>query len=66
MLTKNQIKFISRLGQKKIRSQEGCFVVEGVKTINELLQSHFVLQQLYTTESFNIDAKKENIISETQ
>ncbi|TBN05471.1 RNA methyltransferase [Hyunsoonleella flava] len=64
MLSKNQIKFIKRLGQKKYRLAEGYFVVEGVKTINELLQSHFELHQLYTTESFNIDAKTENLISE--
>lgn len=65
MLSKNQIKFITRLGQKKFRLQEQCFVVEGIKTINELLQSHFELYQLYTTESFNIDAKIENLISES-
>lgn len=65
MLSKNQIKFINRLGQKKFRFQDGYFMVEGIKTINELLQSHFELHQLYTTESFNIDAKTENLISET-
>ncbi len=64
MLSKNQIKYIKRLGQKKFRLQEQVFVVEGVKTINELLQSHFELLQLYTTASFNIDAKAENLISE--
>ncbi|PQV51156.1 TrmH family RNA methyltransferase [Jejuia pallidilutea] len=65
MLSKNQIKFINRLGQKKFRFKDGCFVVEGIKTINELLQSHFELYQLYTTESFNIDAKTENLISDS-
>jgi TrmH family RNA methyltransferase len=64
MLSKNQIKHINRLGQKKFRLQERSFVVEGVKTINELLQSSLQLQDLYTTESFNIDAKSENLISE--
>lgn len=64
MLSKNQIKFINRLSQKKYRLAEGYFVVEGIKTINELLQSSFELFQLYTTESFNIDAKTENLISE--
>lgn len=64
MLSKNQIKNISRLGLKKYRQQEGCFVVEGIKTISELLQSNFELNQLYTTESFNINAKDETLISE--
>lgn len=65
MLSKNQIKSITRLKQKKYRLQDGFFVVEGVKTIQELLQSKLVLRALYTTESFNIDAKDEIIISET-
>ncbi|ULC60426.1 RNA methyltransferase [Flaviramulus sp. BrNp1-15] len=65
MLSKNQIKLITRLKQKKYRQQEGFFVVEGVKTINELLQSNLALHALYTTETFNIDAKQEILISET-
>ncbi|MCF7560973.1 RNA methyltransferase [Sabulilitoribacter multivorans] len=65
MLSKSQIKLITQLKQKKYRQLNGFFVVEGVKTINELLQSHFVLQTLYTTETFNIDAKKEVLISES-
>lgn len=65
MLSKSQIKLITLLKQKKYRQLNGFFVVEGVKTINELLQSHFVLQTLYTTETFNINAKKEVLISES-
>lgn len=69
MLSKNQIKFIKKLSQKKFRLQERCFAVEGIKTITELLQSHFELYQLYTTKPFNFDAKfnkyfGENVISE--
>ncbi|WP_445958076.1 TrmH family RNA methyltransferase [Yeosuana sp.] len=66
MLSKNQIKLISSLKQKKRRLQSGLFVVEGVKTIKELLQSQFVLDTLYTTESFKSDAKQEELISETE
>lgn len=65
MLSKNQIKSITRLKQKKYRLQDGFFVVEGIKTIQELLQSKLVLSALYTMESFNIDAKDEIVISET-
>ena len=65
MLSKNQIKLITSLKQKKYRLQQGVFVVEGLKTINELLHSSFELQTLYTTEAFNFDAKKEVLISET-
>jgi TrmH family RNA methyltransferase len=66
MLSKNQIKLITSLNQKKYRLQHGLFVAEGVKTINELLGSHFKLQQLYTTDSFKIDANLETFISEAE
>ena len=65
MLSKSQIKLITQLKQKKYRQQHGLFVVEGVKTIRELLKSHLELHKLYTTEPFNIDAKDEVLISES-
>lgn len=65
MLSKSQIKLITSLKQKKYRQELGFFVVEGIKTINELLASRLKLHALYTTESFNIDAKDEVLISET-
>ena len=66
MLSKNQIKQISSLKQKKQRLQQGLFVVEGVKTITELINSNFKLHQLFTLESFNIDANLETIITEAE
>lgn len=51
-LSKSQIKLITSLKQKKYRQQHGFFVVEGIKTINELLNSHIQLHALYTTERF--------------
>ena len=65
MLSKSQIKLITSLKQKKYRLQHGFFVVEGVKTITELIHSDFELVTLYTTESFNFDDTEEEIISET-
>jgi len=69
-LSKNQIKLITSLKQKKYRLLHGFFVVEGIKTINELLSSNMQLLTLYTTETFNNDAytnsyRDEIIISET-
>ncbi|WP_298498781.1 RNA methyltransferase [uncultured Algibacter sp.] len=65
MLSKSQIKLITSLKQKKYRQQHGFFVVEGIKTITELLQSDLELYKLYTTKSFNIDAKDEELISDS-
>lgn len=39
MVTKNQIKLVVSLKQKKYRSQHGLFVVEGEKLVKELLQA---------------------------
>ena len=66
MLSKSQIKLITRLKQKKYRIQDGFFVAEGVKVINELLNSPLKLHHLFTTSSFNINANLETIISETE
>lgn len=66
MLSKSQVKSITSLRQKKIRQQYGFFVVEGIKTITELLQSNLELQKLYTIKTFNIDAKNEVLISDSE
>lgn len=66
MLSKSQIKLITSLKQKKYRLQYGLFVVEGVKTIKELLLSELELESLYTTDSLNINAKQAEIISESE
>jgi TrmH family RNA methyltransferase len=50
MVSKNQIKTITGLQQKKYRKEQGLFIAEGIKVIQELLNSNFELQQLYTTE----------------
>lgn len=49
MVSKNQIKLISSLHQKKQRIANQLFFAEGVKVIQELLQSNFELEHLYTT-----------------
>ena len=64
MISKNQIKLITSLKQKKYRLEHQLFVVEGIKTIKELLASNLILHTLYTTETFNSDAKDEVLISE--
>lgn len=64
MISKNQIKLITSLKQKKYRLEHKLFVVEGIKTIKELLKSNLILHALYTTETFNIDAKDEVLIKE--
>ena len=64
MISKNQIKNITRLQQKKYRQQEGLFIAEGVKVINEFLNSAFKLVDLFTTKTFNVE--NETLITEAE
>ena len=50
MVSKNQIKLISSLQQKKYREQHQLFVAEGIKCINELLNAAFSPVFLLATE----------------
>lgn len=52
MLSKNWQKFINSLQQKKYRQQHGAFVVEGAKSVVELLRSDFQVDALFATEQF--------------
>ena len=67
MVTKHQIKVIKSLSQKKNRQQLGLFTVEGIKGINEFLNSDFELEELFTTKLI-FDAPNEHTteISETE
>lgn len=47
MVTKNQIKLIKSLHQKKFRKEVGAFIVEGSKPVEELLNSTFEVMETY-------------------
>jgi TrmH family RNA methyltransferase len=52
MLSKNTVKFIKSLHQKKFRNQEQKFFVEGEKSVLEVLNSDFKVELLVTTDAF--------------
>ena len=52
MLSKAKIKFIKSLQIKKYRKLEQCFVVEGAKSVRELLTSDFETVMLIATSRF--------------
>jgi RNA methyltransferase, TrmH family len=58
MISKNEIKYIQSLFQKKTRDKEGMFIAEGVKLVNELLQSDIVVRKIYATEEWITDHKQ--------
>ena len=58
MLTRNQLKLILQLNQKKYRFKNRLFVAEGKKVVNELIQSDWLYQILFSIEEdFHKDAQ---------
>jgi len=68
MLSKNQIKLITSLQQKKYRNKSNLFIAEGVKCVNEFLNSDFVLEKLFCTRDFKhiLNSDKKQEISNTE
>jgi TrmH family RNA methyltransferase len=49
MLSKSQISFIKSLHQKKYRKENGIFIIEGIKSITEFLNSDYQIHSIYST-----------------
>lgn len=64
------IKHIRNLQQKKFRKESRLFVAEGVKTVQELINSSFEIDSIYSTETFdfmdNLDDELIHIIKEKE
>ena len=52
MISKNQLKLIHALEQKKQRKKQGLFLVQGEKNVAELFHSDFTLEQIFATSSY--------------
>ena len=52
MITRNELKYYSSLSQKKFRESESKFIVEGIKNVNEGLNSHFDCEIIFITFEF--------------
>lgn len=66
MVSKNQIKLISSLHQKKFRKANQLFIAEGKKVIQELIDNSFELVYLYTTDSSLFNAYNPDLISDSE
>lgn len=53
MLSKNELKYIQSLCQKKQRQASGLFIAEGPKIVDELLNSHFTVNKVYATDEWD-------------
>ena len=68
MVSKNQIKLITGLVQKKNRIEQQLFIAEGKKVVQELFQSDFELAHLYTVSNLKIGvpSEKTTLITENE
>lgn len=67
MLTKAKIKFIKSLQIKKYRKQEQCFLVQGAKSVQELLTSDFEILFIAATPEYlpGLQSVKTEIVETT-
>ena len=55
-ISNNQIKFVKSLHQKKSRDEQGLFLVEGEKMVDEAISSPFKVEAVYRREDIGEDA----------
>ncbi len=61
-LSKNHIKYITSLAQKKYRQKHKLFKAEGVKIVQELLNSNFNVFQIFCVDDLTLDISSDKII----
>jgi TrmH family RNA methyltransferase len=67
-ISKNQLKLITSLSQKKYRQKHRLFIAEGTKVVNELLNSSFKIEILFCANDFKMAISEDKItrISEVE
>ena len=61
-ISKNQIKLITSLSQKKYRQKHKLFIAEGVKVVGEFLASSFELETLFCIDGFESEVSDQKIV----
>jgi TrmH family RNA methyltransferase len=61
VINNREIKLINSLKRKKNRIEEGLFVVEGEKNVEELLHSNFQILEIYATNNWNSEVEHHKI-----
>ncbi len=60
-ISKNQLKIITSLSQKKYRQKHNLFIAEGIKVVNELLNSSLELDTLFMVDDFETEVSEDKI-----
>ena len=61
-ISKNQIKLITSLSQKKYRQKHKLFIAEGVKVVGEFLASSFELETLFCVDGLDSEVSDQKIV----
>ena len=64
MISKNEVKYIQSLSDKKNRDREGVFVAEGPKLVSELLASGLISKIIFTTKSVALYSQSKTEVKE--
>lgn len=65
-ISKNQLKIITSLSQKKYRQKHNLFIAEGIKVVNELLDSSLKVDTIFCTDDFETEISENKIIRITE
>ena len=55
VISRNELKYVRQLEQKKWRRREEVFVAEGPKVVGELLRTGFVARAIYATDAWHTE-----------
>ena len=66
MISKNQIKFVRQLEQKKFRKKEHLFVAEGPKVVGDLLRAGFKAHSIFATNEWSHNGHAYQEVSEEE
>ena len=66
MISKNQIKFVRQLEQKKFRKKEHLFVAEGHKVVGDLLRAGFKAHSIFATNEWSHNGHAYQEVSEEE
>jgi len=66
MLSQAKIRFVNQLLRKKIRHEEGCFIVEGNKGVREGLEEGLTVKELYVTDQSSLALSDAQVITEKE
>lgn len=61
-ISKNQLKRLTSLSQKKYRQKYKLFIAEGIKVVQELLDSSFEIETLFCVDDFSTAVSADKIV----